>query len=373
MLLGIVAALGLASVVHGSTPPGLYVTNGVLMRAGKPYRGVGVNYFDCFARTLKDPANRSFDAGFADLARLGIPFARFMCGGFWPVDMELYRTDRADYFRRLDRVVRSAEKRGIGLIPSLFWNPCTIPDLVGEPVGSWGDPLSKTHAFMRTYVREVVTRYRRSRAIWGWEFGNEYNLGADLPNAREHRPPVWPNLGTATSRSEKDELSHTAMRTAIREFAREVRKHDPSRIIVSGNSIPRLSAWHQMTELSWTRDTPEQFQEMLIGDSPDPVDTLSIHIYEPEDIARLSSCMQAARKSGKPLFVGEFGGHGARSPEALERMIQALETSGAPLSALWVFDFAGQDDTWNVTRTNSRSYQLDAVAEFQRRLRSSRP
>jgi hypothetical protein len=344
------------------------------MHQGKPYRGIGVNYFNCFARVLKDPADTSFDKGFAELKRLGIPFARFMCGGFWPVEMDLYRSGRRAYFERLDRVVSSAEKHGIGLIPSLFWNICTTPDIAGEPVSSWGDPDSKTHALMRAYTSEVVRRYGKSRAIWAWEFGNEYDLAADLPNAREHRPPVWPTLGTATSRSEKDELTHAMFRTALREFAREVRKHDEDRAIISGNSIPRPSAWHQQKELSWTKDTPEQFGEMLLGDNPDPLDTLCIHAYAPEDMERLASAASTARKARKPLFVGEFGVEGPETDQGREKLAQllrAIESNRIPLAALWVYDFGGQDKTWNVTWDNERGYQLKMVGEANRR--SHRP
>ena len=112
--------------------------------------------------------------------------------------------------------------------------------------------------FMRDYVRQMVRRYRDSPALWAWEFGNEYNLAADLPNASEHRPPVWPNLGTAPSRSARDDMTHEAIRTAFTAFAKEVRKHDSWRPITSGNAFPRPSAWHQMREHSWTQDTPEQ-------------------------------------------------------------------------------------------------------------------
>ncbi len=350
-------------------PQGLYVRDGIIMRAGKPYRGIGVNYFNCFARTLQDPGDTSYEQGFAQMKRLGLPFARFMCGGFWPVDMKLYRENSREYFARLDRVVRSAERNGIGLIPSLFWNLCTVPDIVGEPCSSWGDPKCRTVAFMRRYTRDVVQRYRNSPAIWGWEFGNEYNLAADLPNAAEHRPPVWPSLGTAASRSERDELTHTMFRTALREFAIEVRKHDPQRIIISGNSIPRPSAWHQMHERSWTRDTPAQFREMLLGDNPDPMDTLCIHAYEPDDLARLAESMVAARESHKPLFVGEFGVQGRDTPENRARfrqVLDAMEASNVPLAALWVYDFGGQDKTWNVTWDNERAWQLELVAQRHR-------
>ena len=347
--------------------PGLYVrADGVLCKDEAPYRGIGVNYFDAFARTLKNPDDTSYEAGFRLLADHGIPFARFMCGGFWPVDMQLYRENPARYFELLDGVVRAAERHHVGLIPSLFWSLPTVPDLVGEPCDQWGNPASKTHALLRTYTREVVTRYRDSPALWGWEFGNEYNLAADLPNAREHLPPIAAQLGTPPARSERDILTHEMVRMAFRAFAREVRRYDRTRIICTGNSIPRPSAWHQRHEGTWTKDSPEQFAEMLSGDNPDPVDTISVHLYE--DAARhLGEAMEVAKRAGKPLFVGEFGVQGPEAAEPFHSLLRRIEEARVPLAALWVFDYQAQP-AWNVHADNERSDQLQAIAAANRRL-----
>ena len=71
--------------------------DGVLVKDGRPFRGIGVNYFDAFYRTLKDANDTSYDEGFRTLAAHGIPFARFMCGGFWPAENRLYQTDHQRY------------------------------------------------------------------------------------------------------------------------------------------------------------------------------------------------------------------------------------------------------------------------------------
>jgi hypothetical protein len=353
--------------------PGLTVReDGTLLREGVPYRGIGVNYFDAFARTLKDPDDTSYETGFRVLAENGIPFARFMCGGFWPAEMRLYAEDKARYFKLLDGVVKAAPKHGIGLIPSLFWYMPTVPDLVGEPCDQWGNPDSKTHEFMRTYTREVVTRYRDSPAIWGWEFGNEFNLLADLPNAKEHLPGIMVKLGTPSTRSDRDILTHEMIRTAFREFAKEVRQHDRTRMICTGNSIPRPSAWHQMHEGTWTKDSPEQLAQMLAGDNPDLTDTISVHVYDPT-ADRLAQAVRAAGKTNKPLFVGEFGVQGD-SPEArrqFQTLLGLIEQMDVPLAALWVFDYRQQTD-WNVTADNGRRDQIKAIAETNKRMGHTR-
>ena len=364
----------MVAAVTASAAEGLTVSTewGLLLR-GRPFRGYGVNYFDAFNRTLGTNPKAGYVEGFAGLAGRKIPFARFAACGYWPNDQRLYLTNQTEFFRRLDGVVDSAERHGVGLIPSLFWFHATVPDLVGEPVGSWGDRASRTHAFMRSYVSNVVTRYRGSSAIWAWELGNEFNLPADLPNAAEHRPPVVPSLGTPATRSHADEITHAALRTALVEFGREVRRHDPGRLILSGNAFPRLSAWHQMTEKSWGKDSPEQFATMLAADNPDPINSLTGRGYEESDFTRIAPGLELATRLKKPFFVGEFGVPGPgddTTKAAFARRLEALEKAGVTFAALWVYDYAGQQADWSVTPSNGRRHQLDALEAANRRLSS---
>lgn len=356
---------------------GLRVANGGFEFQGRPFRGVGVNYYDAFVRSLTtDPKAPSREA-FAELKARGIPFARFAACGYWPVEWGLYRTNRAEHFARLEALVRLAEQHQVGLIPSLFWHLPTVPDLVGEPASAWGNPESRTVAFLREYTREVVRRFRDSPAIWGWEFGNEYNLPADLPNAAEHRPAVVPSLGTPVSRTERDEITHAQFRTALREFARVVQQEDPHRrALFSGNAFPRTSAWHQMQSRSWTRDSDAEWASMLEGDNPDPINTLTGRLYAPDDDTALARAMSVATRLGKPLFVGEFGVPGTpdeTSTTAFQSMLDRLDRHRVNLAALWVYDFEGQAADWNVTAFNSRKAQLDAIAALNRRWRAGAP
>ncbi len=356
--------------------------DGVLMKGGKAFKGIGVNYFDAFFRTLSDPSDTSYRQGFKDMADYKIPFARIIGAGFWPSEYKLYREDKEGDFKLMDGVVKSAEENGVGLIPSLFWSFPTVPDMVGESCDQWGNPNSKTIAFMRQYVKEFVNRYKDSPAIWGWEFGNEYNLSADLPNASEHRPPIVPALGTATSRSEKDELTTDMIRSAFTEFAKEVRKYDKNRIIVTGNGFPRSCAWHLRKERSWTDDSVEQYKEMLNGDNPDPADTFCVHLYDVTEsrfgnkdnpaAELLKVSMEASKEAKKPLFVGEFGAPDSKGPEVARArfaaLLNAIEQDGVPFAALWDYGRSGHNDSYNVTATNSRSYQLQMIKEANERI-----
>ena len=343
--------------------------NATVLNNGQPYRGIGINYFSCFLRTLKDGDDTSYDAGFATLAEKGIPFARICATGFWPRDMKLYVEDREEYFRRLDGVVHSAEKHGIGLIPSLFWNYACVPDLVGEPMDQWANPNSKTQAWMRNYVREVVTRYRDNPAIWAWELGNEFSLYANLPNAKDHRPKVHHSLGTPDARSERDDLTYEMVGKTFTSFATAVRNHDPHRLIFTGDSFPRLSAWNQEQENSWTHDTMEQFAEMLTKANPDPISGISLHAYEDDD-QRFDEAMAVARKLNKPIFIGEFGAQHETSEQnaKFRRLLKAVIDNDIPLAAVWVFDHPAQKD-FNIAVDNGRAYQLDLIAEANQKLK----
>ena len=365
-LLSLLCWLGAVACAHGGY--GLSVDGqGGLRLAGKAFRGVGVNYFDAFVRTLGQPVPTNYDGGFRELAARHIPFARFAAGGYWPVDWGLYQTNRTEYFARFDGVVQSAARHGVGLIPSLFWNPATVPDLMGEPCNRWGDTGSRTIAFMRQYTRELVTRYASSPTIWGWEFGSEYNLAMDLPNAAEHLPAVEPLLGTPARRTVADEFTQAAVTVALREFARTVQADDAGRIIISGDAFPRPSAWHLMTEKSWRTDTRAQFTLAFVAENPAPLNTFCVHAYDlTNDFGRLADAMAVARAAGRPLLVGEFGVPAASRRPAREQfaaMLAAIETNHVPLAALWVFDFASQAKDWNVTATNERSWQLEAIEE----------
>ena len=196
-------------------PPGLSVREGQLVLAGRPYRGVGANYFDLFLRILHEPTNSTSLRALEQLCESGIPFVRFATA-FNAHDYRVYLEDQEAYFQRLDQVVKTAERCKVGLIPSLLWN-LDLPDAVGEHRDQWENPKSKTIGTMRQYVGDVVHRYKDSPAIWAWEFGNEPNLSVDLPNAIDFR---------RKGGTERDDLKSQHMVAAMTEFVSEVRRHD---------------------------------------------------------------------------------------------------------------------------------------------------
>jgi hypothetical protein len=339
---------------------------GTLLKNNSPYNGIGVNYFDCFLRTLRDGKDLTYQEGFVALKKYKIPFARFAATGYWPSEMQIYITNRTEYFRRLDAVVQSAASNQVGLIPSLFWYYACVPDLVNEHIDQWGNTNSRTHAFMRQYTHEVVSRYKDSPAIWAWEFGNEFNLSCDLPNARDHRPAVHPGLGTASLRTDQDDLSYAHLQVALRSFTQAVRRIDPDRVISAGNAMLRPHSWHNMHDNNWKDDNYAQQLEILGRANPSGVNLLSVHCYG-QDWRRLDTVARAARDLKIPIFVGEFqieDPDSEHASEAFEQRLSEIRRLKIPLAAIWVFDYAAHEKDFNVSSTNRRQWQLKMIGEW---------
>jgi len=169
----------------------------------------------------------------------------------------------------------------------------------------------------------------------------------------------------------------------LREFAKEVRRHDAHRLIIAGHSHPRASAWHNSTEKGWSADSREQTLEILRRDNPAPLDTIAIHAYADQPVSKemaawakdhaeyLRTVRQLSLEMRRPVFVGEFGlaskGGAADTRAKFERLLADLEQARVDLAAFWVFDLESQSQDWSVTFDNGRAYMLKLTAEANRR------
>ena len=348
--------------VTGTTSPLTVQADGTLRLDNRPFRGIGVNYYSAFERALDNADDTSYDAGFAALGRWGVPFARLDISGYWPSKANLFFANRAEYFRRLDGLVASAERHGVGLVPTLFWTTFTFPDLAGEHLDQLAVRNSFTRQMMREFAMEIVNRYKHSRAIWAWEFGNEWSLAVDLPNATEWLPPTRTDLGNPATRDQvRDVLATDIILPAMREFADLVRELDPGRPISTGHAMSRPSQWHQdqwkrgllPINSAWTTDSVAQAEEIALRQCPDPYDLLSVHVYG-NDPQRLPNFAAFATRAGKALFAGEFGIPNADQTN-YAAMLSTIRAYSA-LAAVWVFDRSVDD--YNITTTNERSWML---------------
>ncbi len=357
--------------------------DGVLLKDGKPYRAIGANLYDAFFRLWEHPGDLTYDRDFATLEAEGIPFARIAATYFEPDAMMEYVNHREDYLSKLDGIVASAEKHHVGLIMDLFCWDAAVPDVVHEPRSAWGDPNSKTIAFMRDYTRTIVSRYNDSPAVWAWEFGNEFSLQVDLPNAADWRPHINTYFGWPAKRTKADDLTTSMILVAFTEFGKTVREIDPKRAISSGNSLPRSMADLQRRTLQWGRpDTRAQFRANLALVNPDPIDTLSIHLYRDDMVDRfglsyatygdvLAEAMKVSATEKKPLLAIEFGSFlgygGLNTPDAVRKdfevKLKAIVDNRVPLAAFWGVSssISYASDDFTVSREKGLGYMFDEI------------
>jgi hypothetical protein len=363
--------------------PGLSVArDGTLLRNGVPYRGVGVNYTDAFLRPLRHSEDESYRDDFRKLAANHIPFARITACGFSPSDYQLYLQDKENYFKVLDGVVQAAEESNVGLIADLFWSNSAVPDLVGEPRDQWGNSQSKTRQFMRTYIREVVSRYVNSPAIWGWEFGNEYNLSLDNPDAWRNLPPANPRLGRTRSPGPDDALTTEIFTSAVSDFARTVREIDDHRMLLTGNSIPRFTAYHMQTERRNGADNAQQFATMLLRQNPGPFNPICIHTAPMAPMPRFTRgyneliqiCAGAARSVSKALYIEEFMTCPAKTEcssatrrENVSKVLAAIQANNVPLASVWVYERKMIHDPSSLSFDDDTASVLQMIGDFNRK------
>ena len=352
---------------------GLTVQDGKLMRNGSEFRAMGINYSSAWYDVLKDPETLEVAEGFRILKQdYGIPFVRLSGGPFAHTGWKLYVEDPEEYLRRFDVLVKHAEEQGIGLIPSLFWYVVTMPDLQGEPVSALGDPDSKCRAFMRQYIRDIVGRYKDSPAIWGWEVGNEWMLTADLPKLA-HLPRN--KIGSKEPRTAADKLLRPMLLDTYEDFYKTVREMDPDRIIVTGDSIARPSAWHNRNHDAWGQGTREQWAEVFLADTPDCYEVASFHLYAEAEMSYfenkdlpiedfVAEVVKISRSDNKVIWCGELGMPGSddAAREMFIRMMRSVVQNEIALSAIWNFKPTGtfQAD-WDISPSNERAYMLDVV------------
>ena len=80
---------------------------------------------------------------------------------------------------------------------------------------------------MIDYTKDIVNTLKDHKCLAAWEFGNEFNLGADIDIA-----------GYA-------EFPAAAVETACKGFAETVASLDPQdRLILSGHSVMRNAQWN---------------------------------------------------------------------------------------------------------------------------------
>lgn len=361
---------------------GIHVTDeGKMMLADAPFYQAGVNCYNLFNQCFSDgysaeKAKRTLDI----LAEHQIGVVRFNCGGYLHHDIKNnYINNKTEYLRLLSEIATYAEEKKIGLIPSFFWLYYAVPNLYDEPIRSWGREDSSTVAFMREYTENIVRTLTDYKAIFAWEFGNEFNLSCDLPNAAEHMPAL-PSGSNRKERTKEDYLSATDVEYAITEFAKVIHSIDTSgRMITSGNATLRPSQFNQLRFNNWAQDSREQFSIITSMFTPDGVDTVSEHVYftsqktfgEELTLAEyLAEATANARNLKKAYFVGEWGGGDDNNYDSYRAIGNAFVDAGVQLVLLWNFNMVEGSIEYSFSADSERGTELlNIVGEMNARYR----
>lgn len=283
--------IGYSSPYHGSTAQdgtlGLRIgEDGTILLGGVPFYGIGMNWHGGFLRQL---GNENLADYFKVLEENHIPFLRTMMGVFYPADVDRWYKHKDNYFKKMDRFVENCENHHVGLIPSMMWNLSCFCEYNKESVNALADPDSKSSMMAKEYVTDLVTRYKDSPAIWGWEVGNEGNLGADV-----------------------SELTTATLTAYYKMIADVIYAIDPSRLITGGDSYPRAPSKALREKGQWSpNDSDADVMETFGLYTPAPMNTISVHLYGSNDEKGLKHAIDTFRTKTRVMgiggFVGEFG------------------------------------------------------------------
>ncbi len=257
------------------------------------------------------------------------------------------------------------------------------------------DPECESRKNVNQFLEMYINRYKDRDTILMWEIVNEGNLGADV--------------GSGTSAT----YSILQMGQFFTDMANEIRKHDDTRLITSGDSLMRQAQWNLFegtmkgTGQNWTIDTAKERLKALWTINSG-LDVVSIHGYgvgypnasghsyytvekgtrKYTELLTWTFMMDEARSIGMPLYNGECGGmiddNGnevgpanitKEAAEARERYLATLIDAGVQLTHWWAFrsdrvDFGLDYGTWNVSKEKTpETYAviLAANQELQRR------
>lgn len=296
----------------------------------------------------------------SDASHIGVTYFRIAVSGFGPAqaghpgDLDLWLNDPSKYWASIDEMMADLQTANICVIPVLIWNKFQFPAMASEPLGALLHSVkSASWRLAERYIREFVTRYRRSPNLLFYELTNELNLDVDLDMERNCRERKNPDECALVSNFTTSDMNGFSER-----LASLLRSLDNAHKISSGFALPRPAAEHLRRRpqwsgkgADWTPDTAEEFEANL-RDIHRSVDIISVHLYPPvsnrlgvsprEEFKIVEVVQSAATRIGKPLFIGEFGQRDIlvapeRSYES--NMIREIARLQIPYSAVWVWEF----------------------------------
>lgn len=211
---------------------------------------------------------------------------------------------------------------------------------------------------------------------------------SSVANAPVNPPSGTPSFRTPGPLLPNDDLTIQQISAAYQDFAQTIRAIDSDqlKIIACGNNRWRDNSWNCLKSETTTVDSIQQARtlsvELAHGNFIDEhyyiAPTANVNYegggtwqnwYSDWAATTCEAWMQSksafAKGSGKGVFIGEWQGTNADMATErvlFRRMLNSMLSVKVDVAAMWVYDFAPQEGTFNVTPSNSRAWKLDELA-----------
>lgn len=237
------------------TPLGLQASGTKVLRKGKPWRHIGVNFCHAFWRELYSfptIANAGLDADLDYLKARNIDLTRIGFGWFsYQTWRDLYWLNKTAYWNAVRYVLNKHSERDMLTIANIGWNLLAFTQLsyyiTGATIGpnKLSDPTNWLYTFARNYIREWNYEVGNHPAIAAQEFGNE--TSAKFGN---EYGPSWPVDGSyspacdmgfkpdGTRYAANDKMLVQDYQVTMRDFRAEFKAADPwNRMFLTGDAM----------------------------------------------------------------------------------------------------------------------------------------
>lgn len=294
---------------------------------GKPFAEMSFNKFDLLwaiwngihkrdlthdASTLQAAIARQ-DGALRDLRGMGFRTIRIFGAPYVHDAAGLaVATEQKPLFEALDTMLDLCDRNGIKVVFSLALNNFVYEGRIKPAPGDapqiqplYVDPHSQARKDCYAYLDEIVNRYKGRKAIAMWEVSNELTNMADIG--------VWEGAVSPTLPQVAEFLDATAAR---------IKQDDPLRLVSTGGTALRESAWHLWHHLGWPKDNEEQYREAYAAYfAHSAIDVIDTHYYAlkrggvrladtPEGkpvVLAPAQYVDIAHALGKGAIIGEYG------------------------------------------------------------------
>lgn len=314
----------------GQTPPAssnkvleesdvISLRDGKFYLDGKPFAEISFNKFDLFwalynellkHRELNEQNAivKAQENALLNLHKMGFRSVRIFAFPWGDNAAEKFQDPDSHriIFEALDKTIELCERYHIGIIWSLGCNQFT--DDKEHLKELCANPSAVNREVLRSYLFQVIDRYKNSPAVLMWEIGNELTLSADVGDENGvFNGKRMPTLHDVAS--------------FYNDVAKIIKSIDPLRLVNNGGANPREYQWNLYLKNGWKKDTYDQQSrcfDLLFRHSA--VDVVDIHYYATnkggpkiagddgsDTELSMTDYMGFAAQEEKPLMVGELG------------------------------------------------------------------